>query len=378
MRIFAEETDLTVIELGGIGPVPFCGMVLADLGASVVRIDRVDQAGTGDRADEPLMRGKRSLAIDLKRPESTGFVLGLSARADALIEGFRPGVAERLGVGPDECRAANPALVYGRMTGWGQDGPLAHAAGHDINYIALAGVLGMLGPAERPPTVPLNLVGDFGGGGMLLAVGVLAGVLNARSTGRGQVIDAAMLDGAALLSTMIHGFRAQGAWSDERGSNLLDGGAPFYGVYRTADGGYVSVGAIEPAFHAELMARIGLEDLPGQWDRAGWSAIRRHLAAVFAARPLAHWREKLEGTNACFAPVLSADEAAAHPHNRERGLFIEVAGVRQPAPAPRFDRTPAAVPAPPRAVGRDTDEILTELGLDAEEIGELRRRKVIA
>jgi alpha-methylacyl-CoA racemase len=370
--------DLTVVELGGIGPVPFCGMLLADLGASVIRVDRVDEVATGSRVDEPLLRGKRSLAADFKHPDAPALVLDLIAQADALIEGFRPGVAERLGIGPDPCLAANPTLVYGRMTGWGQDGPLAEAAGHDINYIALAGILGMIGRAGGPPVVPLNLVGDFGGGGMLLAVGVLAGVLNARASGEGQVLDAAMIDGAALLSTMIHGFRARGMWSDERGSNLLDGGAPFYALYETSDGGYVSVGAIEPVFHAELLSRMGIENLPEQYDRASWSETRARLAEAFAAQPLSYWQEMLEGTDACFAPVLSIDDAAVHPHNRARGLFIDVAGIRQPAPAPRFSATPAAHPSPPRPAGVDTDAILAELGLTPSEIADLRDRRVVA
>jgi alpha-methylacyl-CoA racemase len=370
--------DLTVIELGGIGPAPFCGMLLADLGASVIRLDRVEQVGSGSRAGEPLLRNKRSLAIDLKHQDAPTLVLELVSRADALIEGFRPGVTERLGIGPDECLAANPALVYGRMTGWGQDGPLARSAGHDINYIALAGILGMIGPAGGPPSVPLNLVGDFGGGGMLLAVGVLAGVLNARATGEGQVLDAAMVDGAAMLSSMIHGLRAQGLWSDARGSNLLDGGAPFYGVYETADGGYVAVGAIEPAFYAELLSRMGLEDLPDQYDRTGWRDMRTRLATEFLTRPMYHWRELLEGTDACFAPVLSVDEAAHHPHNQQRALFIDVDEVRQPAPAPRFERTPSGAPTGPRPAGADTDVILADLGLAPEDIARLRSGGAVA
>lgn len=370
--------DVTVIELGGLGPVPFAGMVLSDLGATVVRVDRVEAVVGGTRATEPLLRGRRSLAIDLKQPEGASLILQMLAGADAIIEGYRPGVAERLGLGPEECLAANPALVYGRMTGWGQDGPLAHAAGHDINFISLAGVLGMIGPAGEAPAVPLNLVGDFGGGGMLLALGVVSALLDARSVGRGQVVDAAMVDGAALLSTMIHGFRAQGLWTDHRGVNILDGGAPFYGVYRTADGGYLSIGAIEPQFFEELVRRIGLDgEIPDQYDRAGWEQLRSRLEAVFAERTLAEWQDLLEGTDVCFAPVLSVDQAATHPHNAHRSTFIEVAGVRQPAPAPRFSRTPAGPPDPPVAAGAHTDELLFGLGIAPEEVAALRRRGVV-
>ena len=370
--------DVTVIELGGIGPVPFAGMLLSDLGATVVRVDRVGAAGIGSRSTEPLLRGRRSIAIDLKHPGGRDVVLRLVGRNDAFIEGFRPGVAERIGLGPEECLAVNPALVYGRMTGWGQEGPLAQAAGHDINYIALAGVLDMIGPAGGPPTVPLNLVGDFGGGGMLLALGVVSALLEARASGRGQVVDAAMVDGAALLSTMMHGLRAQGLWAGGRGSNLLDGGAPFYGVYETADGGYVAIGAIEPDFYAELLERLGITDLPEQYDRARWDEIRACLAEVFVAQPIAHWRTVLEGTDACFSPVLTVEEAARHPHNQARRTFIEVAGVAQPAPAPRFSATPAADPDPPEVVGSSTQQVLAELGLSDGEIAGLRENRVVA
>lgn len=371
--------DLTVIELGGIGPVPFGGMMLADLGARVIRIDRTDEVGPGTTLQaEPLRRTKQSLALDLKHPEAADLVLRLCERADALIEGFRPGVVERLGIGPDECMRANPALVYGRMTGWGQTGPLAAAAGHDINYIALAGVLDMIGKRGAGPTIPLNLVADFGGGGMLLAVGVLAGVLNAQRTGAGQVVDAAMVEGAALLSTMIHGFRAQGLWAGDRGENFLDGSAPFYAVYETSDGGWVSIGAIEPDFYAELAARLDIDDLPSQYDRTTWDAAHERLAAVFARESLDHWRNLLEGTDACFAPVLTADQAAGHPHNEARRVFVEVDGVRQPAPAPRFERTQLPDPTPPRPAGGDTDAVLAEIGLDAAAIGRLRAAKVVA
>jgi alpha-methylacyl-CoA racemase len=370
---------ITVIELGGIGPVPFCGMLLADMGATVIRVDRVGGAGPGDRLKDPLLRNRRSIAVNLKDPAGTDLILRMVQSAEVLIEGFRPGVAERLGLGPAECLEANPALVFGRMTGWGQEGPLANAAGHDINYIAFAGVLGMIGPADGAPSVPLNLIGDFGGGGMLLALGVLAATLESRSSGRGQVVDAAMVDGAAVLSTMIHGFRAQGLWADERGSNLLDGGAPFYGVYETADGEYLTIASIEPPFFAELIDRIGLTgEVPDQFDRSRWPELRRRLEETFAARTLAEWRETLEGTDVCFSAVLSVDEAASHPHNLERATFIEVAGVRQPAPAPRFSRTPSDHPAPPTESGADTAALLAEIGLSSEEVGDLRKRRVIA
>jgi alpha-methylacyl-CoA racemase len=369
---------ITVIELGGIGPVPFCAMLLADMGATVIRVDRVGAVGSGDRADDPLLRNRQSVAVDLKDPDGAGLVLKMVAGADALIEGFRPGVTERLGLGPAECLAANPALIYGRMTGWGQEGLLANAAGHDINYIALAGVLGMIGPADGDPVVPLNLIGDFGGGGLLLALGVLGGLLEARSSGAGQVVDAAMVDGSALLTTMIHGFRAQDHWIDERGSNLLDGGAPFYSVYKTADGEYLAIGSIEPAFFAELVERIGLVgDAPDQYDRSRWPELRRRLEEAFVSRTLAEWQEALEGTDVCFAPVLSVEGAASHPHNVARGTFIDVAGVLQPAPAPRFSRTVADAPTAPVGAGADTADVLAGLGLSPDEIASLRERRVV-
>jgi alpha-methylacyl-CoA racemase len=372
-------SGIKIIELGGIGPVPFCAMVLADMGATVIRVDRVEAAGTGNRAAEPLLRNRTSVALNLKDPEGADLVLRLVRGADALIEGFRPGVVERLGLGPAECLEANPALVYGRMTGWGREGPLAAAAGHDLNYVALAGVLGMIGPAGGAPSVPLNVIADFGGGGMLLALGVLAAVLESRSSGRGQVVDAAMVDGAALLSTMIHGFRAQGLWTDQREANLLDGGAPFYGVYETADGEYLTIASIEPAFFGELIERLGLTgEVPGQFDRLRWPELRRLLEETFATRTLAEWQAALEGTDVCFAPVLSVEEAASHPHNLRRHTFIEVAAVRQPAPAPRFSRTRSEEPTPPAEAGADTAGVLAGLGLSAEEIAGLRERQVIA
>jgi alpha-methylacyl-CoA racemase len=344
-----------VIEFAGIGPGPFAGMMLADMGAEVLRLARLDS--WSGRFPEPRydvhQRGKRVVRLDLKRPEGTEAALRLVERADCSIEGFRPGVMERLGLGPDACLARNPRLVYGRMTGWGQTGPLAGAAGHDIDYIALAGALATFGRKGQPPTPPVNLVGDFGGGGMLLAFGLVCGLLEARRSGRGQVIDAAMVDGAALLTAALYGFHAAGIWSDERGTNLLDTGAHFYDVYETADGKHVAVGAIEPQFHAELVRLTGL-DFPAEanhLDPSVWPDARARLAQIFKTRTREEWRVVLEGSDACFAPVLGLGEAPAHDHNRGRQAFLELDGVVQPAPAPRFSRTPAAAPAPPAEPG---------------------------
>lgn len=340
-----------VVELAGLGPAPFAAMMLADHGAQVIRLQARQPRRAVPSVDSDhdiLARGRGGIAVDLKHPEGRALALDLISQADALIEGFRPGVAERLGLGPAECLARNPRLAYGRMTGWGQSGPLAQSAGHDINYIALSGVLGAIGPAERP-VVPLNLVGDFAGGGMMLAFGLLAAILNARTTGRGQVVDAAMTDGAALISAMIHGFRAAGAWQDRREANLLDGGAYFYGLYECSDGGFVAVGAIEPQFHAALLAGLGLDPAGfDQADQASWPAARARLAAVFASRPRAHWEAVFAGTDACVSPVLDWAEAPAHPQNAERHAFTTIRGMTHPAPAPRFDRTPAPPPTPPR------------------------------
>jgi alpha-methylacyl-CoA racemase len=301
-------------------------------------------------------------------------VLGLVGAADALVEGFRPGVAERLGIGPDPCLARNPRLVYGRVTGWGQDGPWRLAAGHDIDYVALAGALHPIGQAGGPPVPPLNLVGDFGGGGMLLALGVVAALLEASRSGRGQVVDAAMVDGAALLTTQFHELLAAGLWREERGANLLDGGAPFYGVYETADGRHLAVGALEPQFWAELLERLGLDaaELPAQLDRNGWPELRERLAALFRTRPRDEWCELLAGTDACVAPVLGLGEAPAHRHNRARGTFVDVGGVVQPAPAPRFSRTPPDPPQPPARPGEHTDQALADWGVAPEEVARLR------
>ena len=366
-----------VVEMAGIGPAPFCGMLLADMGAEVVRIDRLTPSGLGFQTPvryDLLNRGKRSVALDLKSPEGVAAVLRLVEKADALLEGFRPGVMERLGLGPDACHAANPKLVFGRMTGWGQEGPLAQAAGHDLNYIALTGALASIGRQGQPPTPPLNLVGDFGGGSLYLAMGVLAALIEARGSGRGQVVDAAIVDGAASLMTMFQAFVQMGAWTGERGANLLDGGAPYYDVYETSDGRHVSIAAIEPKFYAELLERLGLSDetLPGQNDRAGWPALRARFTETFKRRTRDEWCALLEGTDACFAPVLDLVECRTHPHMAERRVHVEVAGVTNPAPAPRFSRTAGGIAWPATAPGADTDEVLTAWGFDPAEVARLR------
>jgi alpha-methylacyl-CoA racemase len=374
---------ITVIEIAGIGPGPYCGMMLADMGADVIRIDRAAtvQGGDPDRPPADLLnRGRRSVGVDLKSPDGVEVVLDLVEKADALIEGFRPGVTERLGIGPDDCLARNPRLVYGRMTGWGQDGPYATTAGHDINYISLAGALEPIGRRGEAPVPPLNLVGDFGGGGMLLAFGVACGIIEAQRSGEGQVIDAAMVDGAASLMTMTHSFRAMGLWNDERGTNMLDTGAHFYDVYECADGTYVSIGSIEPQFYAELLRLTGLEgeELPWQQDRSQWPALKERLAAIFRTKTRAEWCELMEGTDVCFAPVLAIPEAIEHPHNVARGTFVEVAGIPQPGPAPRFSRTPGEISRPPAHAGQHTDEVLAEIGLDGARIAKLRDAGAIA
>lgn len=373
-----------ILELAGLGPAPYCSMLLSDLGAEVLRIDRVKPVDRGEPNFDPsfdlLNRGRRSLAVDLKQPQGVELVLRLVESADALVEGFRPGVAERMGLGPDTCLARNPKLVYGRMTGWGQQGPLAPAAGHDINYIALTGALHAIGPAEGPPIVPLNLLGDFAGGALFLALGVVSAVLEASRSGQGQVVDAAMIDGTTSLMTMIYGLRAAGQWQDERGRNLLDGGAPFYGVYETRDGKYVSIGALEPQFYAELLKRTGLDplELPPQNDPSRWPLLRQHLADAFRAKTRDEWCEILEGTDVCFAPVLSLEEAQHHPQIASRNTLTQVQGITQPAPVPRFSRTQATVQGPPVLPGQDTDAILAELGLEPAEVKRLRHGRVVA
>jgi alpha-methylacyl-CoA racemase len=374
---------ITVIEIAGIGPGPYCGMLLADLGADVIRIDRAQAVKGGDPASPPadlLARGRRSVGVDLKNPDGVEVVLGLVERADALIEGFRPGVTERLGIGPDDCLARNPRLVYGRMTGWGQDGPYASTAGHDINYISLAGALEPIGRRGEAPVPPLNLVGDFGGGGLLLAFGLVAALVEVTRSGRGQVIDAAMVDGAASLMTMTHSFRAMGLWNDERGTNMLDTGAHYYDVYETADGRYVSVGSIESQFYAELLRLTGLEgeDLPAQNDRSQWPALKERLAGIFRTKTRDEWCALMEGTDVCFAPVLSIPEATEHPHNVARGTFVDVAGITQPGPAPRFSRTPGEIRRPPAHAGQHTDEVLSEAGFDADRLAKLREAGAVA
>jgi len=354
-----------VIELGGLGPGPFGAMLLADLGADVVRIDRpVDGEPLlpGDPRAAVMDRGKRSIALDLKDPDGLEVARELIAVADVLVDPYRPGVAERLGLGPDACLADNPRLIYARMTGWGQDGPLAAASGHDINYIALAGALHPLGDQDVPPAPPLNLVGDFGGGGMLLGLGVAAALFERERSGQGQVVDVAMLDGVATLLASVCQLDAQGQWSRERGRNWLDGAAPWYGSYRTADGRFVSVGALEAKFYALLLERLGFDaaDWP-QWDEARWPALRARMEERFAQQTLEEWRVRLEGTDACFAPILRVDEAAAHPHVAARGSYVELDGVLQPAPSPRFARTPGAIQGPPPLPGEHTDQLLAEL-----------------
>jgi alpha-methylacyl-CoA racemase len=372
-----------IIEIAGLGPAPFCALLLSDLGAEVVRIDRPGPPGRGVLDIDPrldlLQRGRRSVAVDLKHPEGAETVLRLAERADVLLEGFRPGVMERLGLGPEVCLARNPRLVYGRMTGWGQAGPLAQAAGHDIDYIALSGALHAIGRAGDRPAPPLNLVGDFGGGALYLAVGVLSALLERSRSGRGQVVDAAMVDGAASLLTMFWGWAAAGRWSEERGTNLLDGGAPFYDVYETADGKHIAVGALEPRFYAELLRLLALEGepLPPQEDPDGWPELRRRFAEAFRRRTREEWSRVFEGTDACVAPVLSLSEAAAHPHLAARATFVEVDGVVQPAPAPRFSRTPGAIQGPPEPPGQSTVRVLEDWGFPPGEIARLRAARVI-
>ncbi len=369
---------LRVVELASIGPGPMCAMLLADLGADVVRVDRLEPSGLG-LAMEPRFdvaaRNRRSAALDLKSPAAREAVLRLVDRADVLIEGFRPGVAERLGLGPADCHARNPRLVYGRMTGFGQQGPLAQAAGHDLNYIALSGALHAIGPKEGAPLPPLNLVGDYGGGALYLAFGLLAAVFERQRSGRGQVVDAAMVDGAASLMSIFYGLQAAGTWdAGTRGANLLDGGAPFYASYECADGRHVALGPLEPKFFAELARRIGLDErfVKRQYDRRVWPEMRAAIAALMRTKTRDEWCAVLEGSDACFAPVLAMTEAPQHAHAQARGGFVEVDGVMQPAPAPRFDRSPPEPPRPAPAIGQHTDEVLAEAGYRAEEIAALK------
>jgi alpha-methylacyl-CoA racemase len=373
-----------VIELAGIGPGPFCGMMLSDMGAEVIRVDRLGAAGGRNSAaagpnKDVLARNRQSIAVDLKKPEGVEAVLRLVETADALFEGFRPGVTERLGLGPEVCMARNPKLVYGRMTGWGQDGPMAQAAGHDINYIGLAGALHAIGRKGERPVPPLNLVGDFGGGGMLLAFGVVCALLEAQKSGKGQVVDAAMVDGAATLMAMFFTMGATGAFKDQRGTNLLDGGAHFYDTYETSDGKYICLGSIEPQFYALLLEKSGVDrtKFAPQMDPAQWPALKEELTRVFKTKSRDEWCRIMEGTDVCFAPVLSIFEAPDHPHNKARNTFVEIDGVMQPAPAPRFSRTVPTISHGAKSPGADSAQVLASCGFSAAEIAELKSGQVI-
>lgn len=366
-------SDIKVVELAGLGPAPFCGMLLADMGADVVRVDRVvaGDLGIAFPVDYDLRnRNKRSVALDLKAPEGLASCLRLIAQADVLIEGFRPGVAERLGLGPDAAMEKNPALVYGRGTGWGQDGPLAQAAGHDINYIAITGALNAIGPADGPPVPPLNLIGDYGGGALYLAFGILCALNEARRSGHGQVVDAAMVDGVTSLMTVFHALRQTGGYDGVRGHNTLDGGAPYYGVYETADGKYMAVGAIEGRFYAKLLEGLEIdpESLPAQNDRSGWPEIKRRLAARFLEKTRVEWCAIFDGGDACVSPVLAIDEVAGYPHNAERGMFVDHDGVSHPRPAPRLSATPGEVKRRSPHPGEHSREVLAAWGFAAEDV----------
>lgn len=363
-------TGVRIIELAGIGPGPFCGMMLSDMGAEVIRVDRL---GSRSRGQDVLNRGRQSIAVDLKSPAGRDVVLKLCESADAIFEGFRPGVTERLGLGPEDCQARNERLVYGRMTGWGQDGPMAQAAGHDINYIALSGALHAIGPRGGKPVPPLNLVGDFGGGGMLLAFGLVCGILEAQRSGVGQVVDAAMVEGAAALMSMFFTMHAGGMFKEERASNMLDGGAHFYGTYETQDGKHIALGSIEPQFYALLVEKAELDpdEFSAQMDQSRWPEFQEKLSAVFKQKTRDQWCEIMEGSDVCFAPVLSISEVADHPHNRARGTFQELEGVTQPAPAPRFSRTPVGLTHGSKSPGADTRAVLQGAGYDGETIDQL-------
>ncbi|MDX3898974.1 MAG: CaiB/BaiF CoA-transferase family protein [Sphingobium sp.] len=376
-------TGIKVVELAGIGPAPFACMMLADMGAEVIQVERLEPSGLGSASDPRKRisnRGRRSIALDLKKPEAIAIVQRFVADADILVEGYRPGVAERLGMGPDECLQRNPRLVYGRMTGWGQDGPLSQSAAHDLNFIAVTGALHAIGPAGGPPVSPLNYVGDFGGGSLYLVAGVLAALVEARSSGRGQVVDAAIVDGAMSLSSFMFTQIANGTWSHERGSNLADGGRPWYDIYETSDGKFVSLAAIEGKFYNQFLGLVGLNPatLPAQNDPAGWPELRERLAALFRSRTREEWAQLLEGTDSCFAPVLTAEEAFDHPHVRARDILVDRGGVIQPAPAPRFSRTPSRIGAEPVPAGTHGSELLVQAGYTAQEIDRLRSEGVVA
>ncbi|MEJ6706057.1 MAG: CaiB/BaiF CoA-transferase family protein [Pseudomonadales bacterium] len=360
-------SGIKIIELAGIGPGPFCGMLLSDMGAEVIRVDR---AGAVLRGQDVLTRGRKSIAVNLKSEQGRETILKLCESADAIFEGFRPGVTERLGLGPEDCMARNEKIVYGRMTGWGQEGPMANAAGHDINYIALSGALSAIGPKDGKPVPPLNLVGDFGGGGMVLALGIVCAILEATRSGKGQVVDTAMVDGAALLMSMFYTMTAMGGWNPERGTNLLDSGAHFYDTYETSDGEYVSLGSIEPQFYALLIEKAGLdpEQFAPHMDRSQWGKLKDKLTEVFKTKTRDQWCEIMEGSDVCFAPVLSLTEAAEHPHNIHRKTFSELDGVLQPSPAPRFSRTEPELTHSSRQPGQDTLEVLKDAGISQESI----------
>ncbi|MDF1629536.1 MAG: CaiB/BaiF CoA-transferase family protein [Alcanivoracaceae bacterium] len=365
-------TGFRIIELAGIGPGPFCGMMLADMGAEVIRIDRPGGNPTAEGGHDVLFRNRQSIAVNLKHPQGVSTVLKLCENADAIFEGYRPGVAERLGVGPQECMAHNPKLVYGRMTGWGQDGPLAQSAGHDINYISISGALHAMGRRGEKPALPLNLVGDFGGGGMMLAFGMVCAMLEAQRSGKGQVIDCAMHEGSAALMAMFYGLRANGLFNDQRGSHMLDSGAHFYDVYETADGKYVSIGSIEPQFYALLKEKAGLDaDFDEQLNPARWPQQKEKIASIFRSKSRDQWCQIMQGSDVCFAPVLGLEEAPQHPHNVARGSFIEVDGVTQHAPTPRFSRTPSGTPQAMRKPGADSSATLLRSGFTAEQVEEL-------
>ena len=370
---------LKIIEMAGIGPGPFCGMVLADLGAEIIRVDRASAIGTGSKK-EPSNRGKKSIAVDLKAKEGVEVVLKLVETADAIFEGFRPGVMERLGIGPEVCLARNDRIVFGRMTGWGQEGPLANAAGHDINYISLSGALAAIGRPGSPPVPPLNLIGDFGGGGMLLALGLVAALLESKESKKGQVVDAAMTDGSALLMTMIYSMQSSGMWKTTMGSNLLDGGSHFYDTYECKDGKFISIGSIEPQFYALLcqIAELDEKVFSKQMSRDLWPEQKEEIKKIFVKKTRDEWCELMEGTDVCFAPVLDMSEAPEHPHNKERKTFIDLEGVIQPAPAPRFSRTEPEVVSSPSIVGEHTNEVLSSIGLSKEDISSLKTSGAVA
>ena len=370
---------LKIIEMAGIGPGPFCGMVLADLGAEIIRVDRASAIGTGSKK-EPSNRGKKSIAVDLKAKEGVEVVLKLVEIADAIFEGFRPGVMERLGLGPDVCLARNERIVFGRMTGWGQKGPLANAAGHDINYISLSGALAAIGRPGSPPVPPLNLIGDFGGGGMLLALGLVAALLETKGSKKGQVVDAAMTDGSALLMTMIYSMQSSGMWKTTMGSNLLDGGSHFYDTYECKDGKFISIGSIEPQFYALLcqIAQLDEKVFAKQMSRDLWPEQKEEIKKIFLKKTRDEWCELMEGTDVCFAPVLDMSEAPQHPHNKERKTFIDLEGVTQPAPAPRFSRTEPEVVSSPSIVGEHTNEVLSSIGLSEADISSLKTSGAVA